>query len=303
MGYTGTNFFHMQKNHSIRAKSSWAEIELTTLEFLAKTELRKFALKKDDLNGCRTRVSRALATRFNRLRHCDSQWLLTILIIMIVQLSAWHLIGFNIKSWSNSLKVGCVPQRHFQQFSLMTKRMSNYQGKKDKSSGLKVVLLWLGNFHTYIRKKDVRTILVDLILSSENWMYFTENVISSSKYFDLDWVFISNTGNDGGQGIPQCPSRPGSSLQQPQPRFQTKTTSWFYFRNTVLSSRNEKLSCLVMIWSKSKYKAWYLSQCDVMKYKIVITFICGGHSKQEKSLIFLHKHSRLCAKFHVRTKV
>ena len=52
--------------------------------------------------------------------------------------------------------------KHFQQFLLINKIMSNYQRKRDRSgelsqSGLKVILLRLGNFHTYIRKKGVRT--------------------------------------------------------------------------------------------------------------------------------------------------
>ena len=48
----------------------------------------------------------------------------------------------------------------------------------------------------------------------------------SPKYIDLDCVFISNTGDDREQGIPQRRSvGPGNSVQQPQSRFQTKTTS------------------------------------------------------------------------------
>ena len=35
----------------------------------------------------------------------------------------------------------------------------------------------------------------------------------------------TKTGHDCEQAIPQPRSRPGSDLQQPQPRFQTKTTS------------------------------------------------------------------------------
>ena len=67
-------------------------------------------------------------------------------------------------------------------------------------------------------------------------MYFPgkENIIFYSEYFDLDYVFISSTGDDREQGIPQRRSRPVSSLQQPQPRFKTKTTSRFYLGNTVL---------------------------------------------------------------------
>ena len=41
-------------------------------------------------------------------------------------------------------------------------------------SGLKVILLWLGNFHTYISKKDAMTSLFVFILSSKSWMHFPE---------------------------------------------------------------------------------------------------------------------------------
>ena len=37
---------------NIRGKSSWPSIELTTIEFLAKTELRNFALEKAAHDGC-----------------------------------------------------------------------------------------------------------------------------------------------------------------------------------------------------------------------------------------------------------
>ena len=59
-------------------------------------------------------------------------------------------------------------------------------------------------------------------------MYFAEKktlFIFSSKYFDLDCVFILNTGDDHEQGIPQHCLVKGASHQQPQPRFQIKTMS------------------------------------------------------------------------------
>ena len=135
--------------------------------------------------------------------------------------------------WSDPLKVGRFPQRDRQIFSTVStnKIISNYQSKRDRSgelnqSGLKVILLRLENFHIYNQKKDARTSPFVFILSRENWMYFTEiNVMFSSKYFDLDCAFVSNTGDTVKRGIPKRRSLPGSSLQQPQPRFQTKSTS------------------------------------------------------------------------------
>ena len=101
--------------------------------------------------------------------------------------------------WSDLLKVGSFPQRdlidkHFQVFSLMNQIISNYQRKRDRSgglsqSGLKVILLRLGNFHTDVRRKDVMSSLFLFILFSKNWMYFPGKKTLSSKYFDLDCVF------------------------------------------------------------------------------------------------------------------
>ena len=100
--------------------------------------------------------------------------------------------------WSDSLKVGCVPQRDrhpvpTDKIMSYYQIISYYQRKRDRSgklhqSGLKVIHR-LGNFHTYIREKDVRTSQFVLILSSENWMCFTDSL----KYFNLDCVFISKT--------------------------------------------------------------------------------------------------------------
>ena len=71
------------------------------------------------------------------------------------------------------------------------------------------------------------TSLFVFILSSKNWMSFPEkkSIIFSSKYFDLDCIIISSARDDCEEGTPQRCSRPGSSLQQPEPRFQTKPTS------------------------------------------------------------------------------
>ena len=73
--------------------------------------------------------------------------------------------------------------------------MSDYQRKRDRSeelsqSGLKVILLRLGNFHTYIRNKDVMTSLFAFILSSENWMYFRERKTLSLQS-SLTWTVFS----------------------------------------------------------------------------------------------------------------
>ena len=84
--------------------------------------------------------------------------------------------------------------------------MSNHQRKETgelSQSVLKVILLLIGNFHTYIRIKDVMTSLFVFILSSGNWMYFPEeNIIFCLKYFCLDCVFISSTGDGREQCIP-----------------------------------------------------------------------------------------------------
>ena len=74
--------------------------------------------------------------------------------------------------------------------------MSNYQRKRDKSgelsqSGLRVILLRLGNFHTYIRKKDAMTSLFVFILLSEEWMYFPEKKLLSSIQSILTWTVFS----------------------------------------------------------------------------------------------------------------
>ena len=66
--------------------------------------------------------------------------------------------------------------------------MSYYERKRDRSgelrqAGLKVILK-LGNFLTDIRKKDVRTSPYGFVLSSENWMHFTEE-----KHYLLFRVF------------------------------------------------------------------------------------------------------------------
>ena len=111
---------------------------------------------------------------------------------------------------SYPLEVGGVPQRDlidnlFQQFLLINQRKIDKLGKLSQS-GLKVTLLRLGNFHTYIRKKNVmRSLMTSLfvfISSSENRMYFREKNIFSSKYFYLGCVFISNTGDDREQKAP-----------------------------------------------------------------------------------------------------
>ena len=73
--------------------------------------------------------------------------------------------------------------------------MSNFQ-KRDRSgelgqSGLKVNPLRLGNFHTYIRKKDARTSPFVFILSSENSMYCTEIETLSYLQSILIWTVFS----------------------------------------------------------------------------------------------------------------
>ena len=59
-------------------------------------------------------------------------------------------------------------------------------------------------------------------------MYLTERTLSSLQSMLIWLVFVSNTGDTVKGvflGIPQRRSPPGRTLQQPQPRFQTKTTS------------------------------------------------------------------------------
>ena len=86
--------------------------------------------------------------------------------------------------------------KHFQQFLIINKIISNYPERKRQVR--RVESIWTESnsslarkfSHLYIRKKDARTGPFVFILSSENWMYFTEkNIIFSSKYFDLDSVF------------------------------------------------------------------------------------------------------------------
>ena len=68
------------------------------------------------------------------------------------------------------------------------------------------------------------------ILSNENWMYFQgKNIIFSLKYFDLDCVFISDTENNCGQGIPRGRSRPGSSCSSLNLIFRRKLRHDFIF--------------------------------------------------------------------------
>ena len=45
-----------------------------------------------------------------------------------------------------------------------------------------------------------------------------------------------------------------------------KSLFWEFF-SIRMPFRYEKWSCLVIIWSTSEYKAWYLCQCDVMKFR------------------------------------
>ena len=130
--------------------------------------------------------------------------------------------------WSDPLKVGCVSQldlidKHFQQFLLINRIMSNYQRKRDRSrelnqSWLKVILFLLGNFHPYVKRMSWQVYLFSFDPVKTGCIFQGKNIFSS-KYFDLDCVFISNTRDGREQGIPQR---------------QTKSTSWFYFRNTVL---------------------------------------------------------------------
>ena len=114
--------------------------------------------------------------------------------------------------------------------------MSNYQRKRDRSgelsqSGLKPVkaILRLGNFQILYQKKDARQVH----LFSFNPVKIGCTLQKKKRYllfkvFLFDCVFVSNTGDTVKGvflGIPQRRPHPGSSLQQPQPRFQTKTTS------------------------------------------------------------------------------
>ena len=99
--------------------------------------------------------------------------------------------------WSDPLKVGCIPHRnlidkHFQQFLLINQIMSNnYEKKRYRSgelsqSGLKVIVLQLGNVHTYIREKDIMTSLIVFILSS----IFQKKTVSSLQSILNSTVFL-----------------------------------------------------------------------------------------------------------------
>ena len=141
---------------------------------------------------------------------------------------------------SDPLNVGCVSQKdlidkHFQQFLLINQIMFNWQRKRERSgklsqSGLWIILLWPGIFHTDI-KKDVMTSLFVFILSSETWMYFPEKII-----FELFWLGLCfhtkyRRWPWTGYSTASCSSK--DPLQQDQPHFQTKTASWFYFWNNL----------------------------------------------------------------------
>ena len=54
-----------------------------------------------------------------------------------------------------------------------------------------------------------------------------------------------------------------------------------------MSSRYEKWSYLLIILSKSEYKAWHLSQYDNMKLKKIIIFINGRYNKPAKKIAIL----------------
>ena len=81
-----------------------------------------------------------------------------------------------------------------------------------------------GKFSHLHQEKDIMTSLFIFILSIENWMHFPKKALSSLQSI-LTWtVFSYQIQEMTEQGIPQRHSRPGRSLQQPQPRSQTKTT-------------------------------------------------------------------------------